>query len=137
MGNEFKALGKKVTSGELETFPAPKEVAIVEFTTNEVTALCPVTGQPDWYHVSIKYCPGEQCIESKSLKLYLWQFREEGHFCEQLAERVLNDCVKVCQPTWMIVSMTMAPRGGIAITAEAKFPRLGKPGWASYKEGEA
>lgn len=133
---DFKALGQKVTTGELETFLAPPDVVVVELTSSEVTALCPVTGQPDWYNVSIKYCPDAECIESKSLKLYLWQFREEGHFCEQLAERILKDCAKVCHPLWMVVSMTMAPRGGIAITAEAKYPRLGRPGQKPHEKFE-
>jgi 7-cyano-7-deazaguanine reductase len=120
----FKSLGQKVTvpTGELETFPAPGRVSDVKFMTKEVTSLCPVTGQPDWYEVLIKYRPREKCIESKSLKLYLWQFREEGHFCEQLAERVLNDCVEACDPIRMEVSMMMAPRGGIAILSKATYP---------------
>ena len=86
MKKRFKALGSKVTKfTRLETFPAPKGVRRVTCTSDEVTALCPVTGQPDWYVVEILYGPNRLCVESKSLKLFLQSFRQEGHFCEEFS----------------------------------------------------
>ena len=86
---EFVALGH-AGSGHyagLETFPNPG-VRRVGLTSDELTAMCPVTGQPDLYTATIEYRPGELCLESKSLKLYLMQFRNEGDFCEALAVRI-------------------------------------------------
>jgi 7-cyano-7-deazaguanine reductase len=90
---EFKALGKTVRqpSRVLEIFPKPAGVATVTMESDEVTSLCPVTGQPDWETVTIEYAPDQSCIESKSLKLYLWSFREEGLFCEALAAQIGQD----------------------------------------------
>ena len=81
-GNDygFRALGKTVRTPmrTLDTFPKPAGVETVIMESDEVTSLCPVTGQPDWETVTIGYAPDQACIESKSLKLYLWSFREEG-----------------------------------------------------------
>ena len=90
---EFEALGKKVEapSRKLEVFPKPLGVDKVVLESDEVTSLCPVTGQPDWETVVIEFAPNEYCIESKSLKLYLWSYREEGMFCEALAARIAQD----------------------------------------------
>ena len=119
--NEFIALGKNVRepSRRLEVFPKPAGVENVVMTSDEVTSLCPVTGQPDWGTVTIEYAPGEYCIESKSLKLYLWSYREEGVFCEALAARIARDVAAACQPLWCKVTVTQKPRGGIAIAATA------------------
>jgi 7-cyano-7-deazaguanine reductase len=118
---EFKALGRKTTepSRNLETFPTPAGVRRVVLESDEVTSLCPVTGQPDWETVRIEFEPGPYCIESKSLKLYLWSFREEGHFCEALAARIARDVYETAQPVWVKVTVAQRPRGGITITAEA------------------
>ena len=69
----------------VETFPAPADVATVRFTTDELASICPVTGQPDLSRVVIEYAPIEWCVESKSLKLYLWGFRDKAVFAEALA----------------------------------------------------
>ncbi len=121
---KFKSLGKirAKPSKDLETFPAPSGCGHVTMTSDEVTALCPVTGQPDWYTVTIEYVPDKLCIESKSLKLYLWSFREEGHFCETLAGIIKNDIVKVISPKTCKVTLIQKPRGGISITAVSDFP---------------
>jgi 7-cyano-7-deazaguanine reductase len=120
----FEALGHKATEPRrhLEVFPAPAHVKKVVLESDEVTSLCPVTGQPDWETVRIEFEPGPYCIESKSLKLYLWSFREEGEFCEALAARIAQDVYAACQPKKVTVSITQKPRGGITIFAEASLP---------------
>lgn len=121
---EFSILGAKVTqpitADKLETFPAPKNLAQVVMETDEFTSVCPVTGQPDYSTVTIDYQPNILCLESKSLKLYLWQFREAGVFCESLAQRILNDLRTILDPIRISVTVTQKPRGGISITATAE-----------------
>lgn len=103
----------------LETFPAPAGLQEIVFHTDEFTSLCPVTGQPDYSAVTIRYAPDACCIESKSLKLYLWCFREEGNFCETLASVIWQDVMLACQPKWCEVMIEQKPRGGIALSAVA------------------
>lgn len=103
----------------LESFPAPPGLDSVEMTSDEVTAVCPVTGQPDWYTVAIRYAPAGRCIESKSLKLYLQSFRAAGLFCEALAARVLADVGAAISPASCVVTIAQKPRGGVAIVARA------------------
>ena len=121
---EFKALGKKAAkpSRTLELFPTPAHVRKVVLESDEVTSLCPVTGQPDWETVRIEFEPGPYCIESKSLKLYLWSFREEGAFCEALSAQIAADVYEACKPAWVKVTITQKPRGGITITSESALP---------------
>lgn len=125
---EFKALGKAVRhpTRELEVFPKPAGVELVTLESDEVTSLCPVTGQPDWETVTISYVPDKTCIESKSLKLYLWSFRDEGAFCEALAARIADDVAAACQPFRVEVTVTQKPRGGIKIAARAVAGRPGE-----------
>jgi 7-cyano-7-deazaguanine reductase len=117
----FEALGNNVTTPtrRLEVFPAPPHVTKVVLESDEVTSLCPVTGQPDWETVRIEFEPDAYCIESKSLKLYLWSFREEGSFCENLAARIALDVYEACKPHRVSVLVTQKPRGGIVISATA------------------
>ncbi|MBX6764144.1 MAG: preQ(1) synthase [Rubrobacteraceae bacterium] len=96
--------------------------ATVEFTTQELTALCPVTGQPDFYDLKLSYRPGERLIESKSLKLYLWGFRDRGIFAEELAATLLEDLVRACGPEEMTVDLTQRVRGGLQIRTVARYP---------------
>jgi 7-cyano-7-deazaguanine reductase len=123
---KFDILGKKVSEPmrKLETFPTPEHVKKVVLDCDEVTSLCPVTGQPDWETVRIEFEPDKFCIESKSLKLYLWSFREEGAFCESLSARIAQDIFDVCKPRWVKVTVAQKARGGIAITAESRIPDL-------------
>ena len=102
----------------LETFPNPG-VSHVEMTSDELTALCPVTGQPDMYLATIEYWPQALCIESKSLKLYLSGFRNEGHFCEALAVKIREDVAEAVElpPDKVRVTLKQKARGGITITA--------------------
>lgn len=105
----------------LDIFPAPPAVSIVEMISDEVTALCPMTSQPDWYEVKIVYRPDAHCIESKSLKLYFVTFRDKGIFGEAFAEQVAHDVMAAAAPQWVRVTVVQKPRGGIRITASAKI----------------
>jgi 7-cyano-7-deazaguanine reductase len=96
--------------------------ATVEFTTNELTALCPITGQPDFYELELSYRPKESLIESKSLKLYLWGFRDRGIFAEDLAATLLKDLVAACGPAEMTVDLTQQVRGGLQIRTVVRHP---------------
>ena len=119
---EFVALGHAGSEhyAGLETFPNPG-VSRVEMTSDELTAVCPVTGQPDLYEATIEYEPGPLCIESKSLKLYLSGFRNEGHFCEALAVRIRDDVAQALELSseQVRVRLKQKARGGITITATA------------------
>ena len=114
--NEFSALGKKVTEfSGFDTFPAPQFCTEVEAESDEVTAVCPVTGQPDWYKITVNYRPDKLCVESKTLKLYFQSFRNEGVFCEALSTRIAQDLFEALQPKSITVTVLQKPRGGIAI----------------------
>jgi 7-cyano-7-deazaguanine reductase len=119
----FEALGRTGLgpSRKLEVFPRPDSVTYVKMTSTEFTSLCPVTGQPDFCTVEIEYWPAQSCIESKSLKLYLWTFREEGHFCEALAALIAADVAKAINPNKVRVTVHQQPRGGISIDATAEI----------------
>jgi 7-cyano-7-deazaguanine reductase len=120
----FSLLGHTVATPQkkLETFPASPGLETVVLESDEVTSLCPVTGQPDWETVRIEFAPEHSCLESKSLKLYLWSFRDQGVFCEALATQIAADVFTACAPRWVRVTVTQKPRGGITIRAEAKLP---------------
>ena len=119
---EFVALGHAGSQhyAGLETFPNPG-VSYVEMTSDELAAVCPVTGQPDLYVASIEYSPRDRCLESKSLKLYLAGFRNEGVFCEALAVRIRDDVAAALELEARDVHVTLRQkaRGGITITATA------------------
>ena len=119
---DFVALGQPGSEAYagIETFPNPG-VSHVELTSDELTAICPVTGQPDLYVATIEFWPGPLCIESKSLKLYLSSFRNEGAFAEALAVRIRDDAVGALQlPADKVrVTLRQKARGGITITATA------------------
>ena len=119
---EFVALGHAGSEhyGGLESFPNPG-VTDVEMTSDELTAVCPVTGQADYYKVCIAYRPQGLCLESKSLKIYLSRFRNEGVFAEALAVRIRDDVAAALELDHgaVTVTLTQRPRGGITITATA------------------
>jgi 7-cyano-7-deazaguanine reductase len=104
----------------LESFENPG-VSHVEMTSDELSAVCPVTGQPDLYVATIEYVPGRLCLESKSLKLYLARYRNEGAFCEALAVQIRDDIAGALElePSDVKVMLTQKARGGITITATA------------------
>lgn len=107
---------------KLEVFPAPGidesrpgRAALITFFAPECTSMCPITHQPDFWTMKLEYIPDEVCLESKSLKLFLQTFREEGVFCEQLAADLKTAFIEVLQPLWIRVTVTQAPRGGIGL----------------------
>ncbi len=108
-------------STELETFPNPKPERDYEirFECPEFTCLCPKTGQPDFATIRIAYVPSELCVELKSLKLYLWSFRDQGAFHEAVTNRILDDLVAALAPRRMTVVGDFLVRGGIHTVVEA------------------
>jgi 7-cyano-7-deazaguanine reductase len=112
---------------KLENFPnqyASRDYTI-EFDCPEFTSLCPITGQPDFAKISITYIPDGKCIESKSLKLYLFSFRNSGMFHEEITNRILDDLVAACEPRWARVRGVMNARGGISIEVIAEYSKPG------------
>jgi 7-cyano-7-deazaguanine reductase len=99
--------------------------ATVKFTTNELTATCPTTGQPDFYELKLSYRPKESLIESKALKLYLWSYRDKGIFAEDLTATLLENLVEACDPREMTVDLTQQVRGGLGIRTVARHPGEG------------
>ena len=121
--SKLKSLGSEKTQYEfcirpdvLETFPNkfPEREYTVVFETDEMTSLCPKTGQPDFAHIKVEYMPGKDCIESKSLKLYLFSYRNEGSFMETITNRICEDLSKCCNPKWLRVVADFKARGGIS-----------------------
>jgi len=102
-------------SRDLETFdnPAPERDYEIEFDCPEFTCLCPLTGQPDFAHFHVTYVPDRRCLELKSLKLYLWSYRDVGAFHEKVTNRILDDLVAACRPRMMEVIGDWFVRGGI------------------------
>lgn len=102
-------------SKDLETFPNPNPERDyqIAFDCPEFTSLCPVTGQPDFATIRIEYVPDQRCVELKSLKLYLWSFRNEGTFHEAVTNRILDDLVRVLDPRKIRVVGDFTVRGGI------------------------
>lgn len=109
---------------DLETFPNPQpdRQYKIEFECPEFTCLCPRTGQPDFATIRIEYSPANHCLELKSLKLYLWSFRNEGAFHEAVTNRILDDLVQACHPRRMIVVGDFLVRGGIHTRVTAAYP---------------
>jgi len=130
--SDLKTLGqgatrypRTVTPAVLETFPNafPGRPYTVTFRCDEFTSLCPKTGQPDFGTISIRYVPDARCIESKSLKLYLFSYRDEGTFMETLTNRILDDLTAACSPLEMEVTGDFAARGGITIAVTATYKK--------------
>lgn len=100
--------------GHLDSFPSPSPHPFeVVFTTEEFTCLCPLTGQPDFAHLTLRYQPNKRCLESKSLKLYLWSFRDRGAFHEAVTNEILEACFRAVKPYWMRLDGDFLIRGGI------------------------
>lgn len=114
-------------SKEIETFDNPKPERDYEISLEcpEFTCLCPRTGQPDFATFKIIYIPDKLCIELKSLKLYLWSYRNEGAFHEDVTNKILDDLVKACQPKYMKIIADFNVRGGIHTVITAEY-RKGK-----------
>lgn len=108
-------------SKTIATFPnpTPGRDYVIEMDCPEFTCLCPQTGQPDFARIRIRYVPHELCVELKSLKLYLWSYRDEGAYHEAVTNRILDDLVAAVRPRWMEVAGQFNVRGGIATTVTA------------------
>jgi 7-cyano-7-deazaguanine reductase len=109
-------------SKTLETFanPNPGRDYTIRIRMPEFTCLCPKTGQPDFATLHLEYVPAERCIELKSLKLYIWSFRDEGAFHEAVANQILNDLVRACEPHYIRLTAEFNVRGGIYTTVVAE-----------------
>jgi 7-cyano-7-deazaguanine reductase len=107
----------------VEVFPAPANLTSVRFTNDELNSMCPVTEQPDLSHVVIEYAPDEHCVESKSLKLYLWGFRDRAVFAEALAAEIAGEVMHSARPHSVRVTLTQRPRGGIEVQAVSEMQR--------------
>ncbi|HYM79815.1 MAG TPA: preQ(1) synthase [Candidatus Limnocylindria bacterium] len=110
-------------SRKLVTFPNPNPNRdyVIRHECPEYTAVCPMTGQPDFGTIIVRYTPDRRCIELKSLKLYLWSFRDEGHYFERATNRILDDLVRACRPRRMTVIGKFNVRGGIATKVVARY----------------
>jgi 7-cyano-7-deazaguanine reductase len=137
----FEVLMPTQPSRELVTFPnpSPDRDYWIRHACPEYTALCPATGQPDFGEITISYVPDRLCVELKSLKLYLWAFRNEGHYFEQVTNQILDDLVRAMKPRRMTVIGRFNVRGGITTTVVARHPRLEavpQPGAVSMRSSD-
>lgn len=109
----------------LEAFPnrTPDRFYLVTLETDEFTCLCPITGQPDFAKIRVEYIPDQKVVESKSYKLYLWSYRNEGAFHEHVINQICDDLVETLDPHWLIVRGIFNIRGGIGITVESEFTK--------------
>jgi 7-cyano-7-deazaguanine reductase len=123
--HELTVLGATVRHAveHVECFPAPPDISTVRFTTDELSSMCPVTQQPDLSHVVIEYVPDQWCVESKSLKLYLWGFRDRAVFAEALTAEIAHEIMATAQPRRVVVTVTQRPRGGIEVQAVSELRR--------------
>ncbi len=112
-------------SKKLEAFPnrAPGRYYLVTLETSEFTCLCPKTGQPDFANIRVDYIPDGTVVESKSFKLYLWSYRNEGAFHEHVVNKILDDLVAALDPHWCQVTGVFNIRGGIGITVQSEFTK--------------
>ena len=126
--DDLTLLGKDAKpSKRLETFPNrhPDRRYVVHLETDEFTCVCPATGQPDFATIHVEYIPDKKILESKSFKLYIWSYRDEGVFHEHVTNKILDDLVTVLEPHWCRVVGEFNVRGGIAITVEAEHGTRG------------
>jgi len=117
-------------SKDLETFdnPMPSRDYTIRIDIPEFTCLCPKTGQPDFATLHLEYVPAERCVELKSLKMYIWSFRDEGAFHEAVTNRILDDLVVATRPRFMRLTAKFNVRGGIYTTVVAEHIQ---PGWTA------
>jgi len=114
-------------SRELELFPNPQPARdyTIRIDIPEFTCLCPKTGQPDFATLTLEYIPDHQCVELKSLKLYVWSFRNQGAFHEAVTNEILDDLIKACAPRFMRLTAVFNVRGGIGTTVVAEHRAAG------------
>ena len=123
---------KKRPSKRLESFvnPTPQRDYRIHMEIPEFTCLCPMTGQPDFATLVLDYIPDRKCVELKSLKLYVWSYRDEGAFHEAVTNRILDDLVAATQPRYMKLEARFNVRGGIYTTIVAEHRKRGWTGKA-------
>ncbi len=107
--------------------PRPGRSYEVSMECPEFTCVCPMTGQPDFATIRVRYVPDRKIIELKSFKLYLWSYRESGEFHEAVTNRILDDLVKAAKPKWMMVEGDFNVRGGIHTVVTATYPEEAGP----------
>jgi 7-cyano-7-deazaguanine reductase len=109
-------------SRNMETFVNPNRERDYEIEINypEFTCICPITGQPDFAKIEISYVPDEVCVELKSLRNYLWSFRNKGAFHEGITNKIADDLIKLMQPRWLMVEAEFQKRGGIGTTVRVE-----------------
>ena len=124
LGRSEDRLPKKPDRKILETFPNrnKKRDYVITFDCSEFTSLCPVTKQPDFATLEIRYIADEVCVETKSLKFYLASFRSTPSFGEDVINRILDDLVAVLRPRGMVIEAEFAPRGGISLSVDVEYP---------------
>ena len=124
LGSTDPAYPASPDEAKLETFDNayPERDYVIRFDCPEFTSVCPITSQPDFGHITIEYVPNESCIESKSLKLYLFSFRNHGSFGETIVNLILDDVVAAYAPRRATVTGRFTPRGGIGIDVIASYP---------------
>ena len=127
LGNQHTVYAQDYDPSLLETFvnKHPDRDYFVKFNCPEFTSLCPMTGQPDYATIYISYVPGERMVESKSLKLYLFSFRNHGDFHEDCVNKIMKDLIKLMDPKYIEVTGLFTPRGGISIFPYANYGRPG------------
>ncbi|OJV99806.1 MAG: NADPH-dependent 7-cyano-7-deazaguanine reductase QueF [Chloroflexi bacterium 54-19] len=117
--------GKTVPTKQLDSFENPAQDLdyTIVLDIPEFTCLCPITGQPDFARFTIEYRPDLKCVETKSLKLYMWSFRNEGAFHEAVTNSILRDLVKVLDPKWIKITGIFNARGGITPTIISQWEK--------------
>ena len=127
LAEDLTLLGREVTEPvrKLEAFPNqhPGRRYTVTLVCPEFTCICPITGQPDFATITIRYIPDQRIVESKSLKLYLWSYRNEGTFHEHVTNQILDDLVEALDPLYCHVTGAFNVRGGISITVDAEYEK--------------
>jgi 7-cyano-7-deazaguanine reductase len=145
LGEEHTQYSPTYNPAALEAFDNknPKQIAWTTFVCTEFTSLCPKTGQPDFAKIFINYIAGAKMVESKSLKLYLFSFRNHGDFHEDCVQKICNDLVKLMNPKYIEVIGEFTPRGGIAIfpfssqaNSEKQFQKIYEERLLNYAPGK-
>jgi len=128
------------SQNSLETFPNPNPERdyTIRMRIPEFTCLCPKTGQPDFATLNLEYVPDAKCVELKSLKLYIWSYRNQGAFHEAVTNRILDDLVRLMEPRFIRLRAEFNVRGGIytTVVAEHKQPRWHPPAAVALPEAE-
>lgn len=127
----FRSLGSQPTAAPadgIETFmnPNPERDYVIEIVSPEFTCLCPVTGQPDFAEITLRYTPDQRCVELKAYKLYLWSYRDRGAFHEAVTNQILTDIVTALDPRQATVIGKFNVRGGIYTTVTATHTQPGR-----------